>query len=344
MKKYTFNKRKGIRLRLLISGATLLGLLAAASPALGSTAKLTKYGVEYTAAPGEANDVTITPSNQVLGGGPIAIEIADSGATITPVWPLFHWWGCEALGDGVKFAKDNQVWCAVEEDGSSIFVDLGDLDDRFSMEFPSAAFTSVAGGSGDDTLLGGPRTDNLRGADGDDDVAGRGGDDYLAGHAHNDRLDGGTGSDMLTGGAGRDTADYAVRNVAVEVTLNTLPSVGSGLSLIPGDDGEAGENDNVFMDVENVLGGSGGDTLIGSNLDNSLHGNEGDDWLVGHAGNDFLRGGAGMDGLNGGDGDDYLHAGDGEHDAVDCGNGTDVAYVDTFDVIVGGCESVQLAP
>jgi len=49
---------------------------------------------------GEANDVRITSSNQLLGGGPI--EIADAGATIDPVWPRFHWWGCEPLGDGVK--------------------------------------------------------------------------------------------------------------------------------------------------------------------------------------------------------------------------------------------------
>jgi hypothetical protein len=339
--------RKKVGLRGAICIAVLLGLLASASPALASTAKLTKYGVEYTAAPGEANAVTIndlTPTPSKLVGGPNAIQISDFGASITPVWPTFHRWGCEAVADGLKFANENQVWCALEEEDSLIFVELDDLDDRFSMEFSSAPFTSVGGGTGDDTLLGGPRTDNLRGSDGDDELAGRGGNDYLAGHADNDQLDGGFGSDMLAGGAGRDTADYSTRNVGVEVTLSTLPAVGSGLSLIPGDDGEPGETDNVFMDVENVLGGAGDDTLVGSNADNSLHGNGGDDWLVGHGGNDFLRGGAGMDGLNGSDGDDYLDAGDGDYDAVDCGNGTDTAYVDAFDFIIGGCESVQVRP
>ena len=102
MKKHAFSAEKVMRLRSFICGAALLGLLATASPALGSTAKLTKYGVEYTASPREANDVRITSSNQLLGGGPIAIEIADAGATIDPVWPRFHWWGCEPLGDGVK--------------------------------------------------------------------------------------------------------------------------------------------------------------------------------------------------------------------------------------------------
>ena len=79
MKKHAFSAKKVMRLRSFICGAALLGLLATASPALGST---------------------VTSSNQLLGGGPIAVEIVDAGATIDPVWPRFHW--CEPLGDGVK--------------------------------------------------------------------------------------------------------------------------------------------------------------------------------------------------------------------------------------------------
>ena len=47
--------------------------------------------------------------------------------------------------------------------------------------------------------------------------------------------------------------------------------------------------------VENAVGGSGADTLIGNAVDNLLSGNGGDDVLDGGLGNDLLEGGAGSD-------------------------------------------------
>jgi serralysin len=85
--------------------------------------------------------------------------------------------------------------------------------------------------------------------------------------------------------------------------------------------------------IENALGGSGGDTLIGSELANvldggagadKLQGNGGDDTLRGGTGNDQLDGGAGNDTLIGGDGDDVLVGGAG-NDLLDGGAGTDTA-------------------
>lgn len=85
--------------------------------------------------------------------------------------------------------------------------------------------------------------------------------------------------------------------------------------------------------IENALGGSGGDTLIGSELANlldggagadKLQGNGGDDTLRGGTGNDQLDGGAGNDTLSGGDGDDVLVGGAG-NDQLEGGAGTDTA-------------------
>jgi len=58
--------------------------------------------------------------------------------------------------------------------------------------------------------------------------------------------------------------------------------------------------------IENALGGSGNDIVIGSNVDNILSGEDGNDDLDGYMGNDYLFGGAGNDILRAGYGDDTL--------------------------------------
>ena len=49
------------------------------------------------------------------------------------------------------------------------------------------------------------------------------------------------------------------------------------------------------VEIENAIGGSGGDTLIGNESVNEITGNDGGDTIQGHGGNDILRGGAGND-------------------------------------------------
>jgi len=73
--------------------------------------------------------------------------------------------------------------------------------------------------------------------------------------------------------------------------------------------------DNVGIaygaEIENGVGGSGNDLMIGNDLDNVLIGNAGDDGLFGGGGSDRLEGGAGADTLLGGDGVDFFLGGDG---------------------------------
>jgi serralysin len=56
--------------------------------------------------------------------------------------------------------------------------------------------------------------------------------------------------------------------------------------------------------IENAIGGSGNDTIIGNAVANVLTGNGGADAITGAAGDDMLSGGAGGDSLDGGDGVD----------------------------------------
>lgn len=63
--------------------------------------------------------------------------------------------------------------------------------------------------------------------------------------------------------------------------------------------------------IEDAVGGSGKDMLIGNGADNHLRGRSGLDHLIGRAGDDFLIGGPGADRLNGGIGTDILLGGSG---------------------------------
>lgn len=58
--------------------------------------------------------------------------------------------------------------------------------------------------------------------------------------------------------------------------------------------------------IENALGGTGNDLIIGNSLNNHIDGNVGDDKLFGGIGNDSLIGNSGRDQLEGGTGDDVL--------------------------------------
>lgn len=55
--------------------------------------------------------------------------------------------------------------------------------------------------------------------------------------------------------------------------------------------------------IENVIGGSGNDTIRGNDGANAIYGGAGNDTLYGHDGNDMLVGGAGNDFLDGGAGE-----------------------------------------
>lgn len=58
--------------------------------------------------------------------------------------------------------------------------------------------------------------------------------------------------------------------------------------------------------IENAIGGSGDDIVVGNEADNALFGHRGSDRLIGDGGDDILSGGLGRDRLQGGDGADLF--------------------------------------
>ena len=138
----------------------------------------------FTAAAGEANDVTITES----GGRYV---VGDSGAALL-------------AGPGCVRTSERAATCDAED----AMVELGDRDDR------SSGVGHVQGGAGNDVLInrsrmgvqlvGGPGNDRLTGGRGNDGLVGGGGNDRLTGGRGNDGLVGGGGNDLLSGGRDAD--------------------------------------------------------------------------------------------------------------------------------------------
>lgn len=190
----------------------------------------------------------------------------------------------------------------------------GKVSDGFGATDTVRNFQVVIGTSGDDVIIGGDENDRLEGRDGSDALTGSGGNDTLLAGAADDYLNGGAGDDLLNGGTGRDTVVY-VGAAGVRVDL------GDGDVQ---DTGGAGRDQ--LVGIENIVAGSGDDTLTGSSDDNVMNGGGGADSLTGGLGNDTLFGEDGADVLLGGLGEDYLYGGGG-NDTLDGGGGRDtVSY------------------
>ena len=126
--------------------------------------------------------------------------------------------------------------------------------------------------------------------------------------------------------------------LAVTKTCTTKPREGTGGpdTLI----GNASKNQ--------IYGRSDADNIAGRAAADRLHGNRGNDEVWGEGGADFIDGGmhSDSDRLYGGSGNDTIRAVDelnGWEDYIDCGDGTDTAYVDEPDV-VENCETVFRTP
>lgn len=262
---------------------------------------------------------------------------------------------------------------------TKIVADLGAGNDKLTVASSINKPVSVIGGSGNDTITGGSANDTLRGGDGKDSLLGGSGVDLLYGDAGddmlrsdagndkcfggagNDVMQGGTGNDNMDGGSGNDTVDYSLRKTPVyaEIWLRnnsgdavpaSQPLAGAG-----GEGDEGNREEDTYLSVETLLGGSGGDHL--SFLDDSqdssvgnplrrvlLQGNGGNDelsnygWrvsdsrasatLLGGEGNDLIDtwGGAVLSKAVGGNGNDTFSFGADETHVlprVDLGAGTD---------------------
>ncbi|MDB5486996.1 MAG: zinc-dependent metalloprotease [Reyranella sp.] len=197
-------------------------------------------------------------------------------------------------------------------------------------------------GSGSDRIVGNELDNILTANDGNDIINGAGGTDVLYGGNGNDTLSGGTateGVNQLWGGAGSDTVTYNEQVAIVHVDL------GAGAGYVKYD------GVLVFTDaldsIENAIGGSNNDTLIGDGGGNYLDGGAGANALYGLGGDDLFAGGTATGGVN------QLWGGDGTNTvdysaltsavSVDLGAGSGSVLRGTVFVLTDQMDSIQNA-
>ena len=137
---------------------------------------------------------------------------------------------------------------------------------------------NIIGSMGADTLIGDWTANVLYGWLGNDSLAGGAGDDTYVFDA-----DLGLGIDTIIelAGGGTDTLDFsstATRNITIDLSITSSQAVSATLNLTL----SAGDV------IENVIGGSGADTIIGNALYNVFTGGAGADALTGGGGIDTI--------------------------------------------------------
>lgn len=289
----------------IASNATSSAVLPAVltDDAIGTIASPMQVRI-YAEYGGEAYEIDIYGSNLTLSGNMV------SGGTVDHIqierriaryeWGDFYQieLNLENIGlNGALFSAaaatttdddDEAIWDAVLAGGSFMLLN-GTVGNKFN------------GLDGDDIMRGGQGRDILRGGSGDDSINAGDGNDILFLEGGDDSQTGGAGVDLLIG---YGTTDYRV-DLANAAAQNT----GRGMDLL--------------LEIENVMGGYGDDTFLGTDGSNMLRGNGGSDRLIGRGGDDVLLGGASRDALFGGAGDDTLN-GQAGMDTLTGGRGMDV--------------------
>lgn len=155
----------------------------------------------------------------------------------------------------------------------SMAVSLSGAADTFSARGGTFAATHLVTGttitaltalSADITVNGGDGDDTLTGGDGNDTLSGGEGNDLFKTAATID------GNDNYVGGNGTDKIDYSLRTVDLTITMSGVTGSGQGV-----------ESDKIELDVENVIGGAGNDTISGNVSSNDIKGGAGNDILWG---------------------------------------------------------------
>jgi Ca2+-binding RTX toxin-like protein len=311
--------------RRLVAGSALATGLAAAIASPANAAVTSTFSAGTLSINGDSLDNTITVSRNAAGtilvnGGAVPV----SGGTPT-----------------VANTSRIQVFGL----GGNDVVTLSEVNGAL----PAA---NLFGGVGNDTLTGGSGGDQLFGQSGNDTLLGKGGFDLLFGGSENDTITGGDADDQSFGQSGNDrmiwnpgddtdlneggddtdTVEVNGGGGAEQFTttangtrvrfdrLDPAPfsiDVGTSEKLVlnanGGDDSASATGNLAALIAMTVDGGTGKDSLLGSNGIDVLLGGAGDDFVDGQQGNDVAFLGADNDTFqwDPGDGSDVVEGQDG---------------------------------
>lgn len=151
-----------------------------------------------------------------------------------------------------------------------------------------------------------------------ENIEGSGGNDSLYGDDNQNVISGEGGDDHIDGKGGDDTVtyEYAASNQFVRINL----SAGTGeVWTDNGGPGDVRDEQDSLIDIENIVGSTGSDILVGTGDTNTISGGEGHDTILGFGGADVLEGGQG---------DDLIFISDLNVSRVDGGDGNDILTLD----------------
>jgi Ca2+-binding RTX toxin-like protein len=293
-------------------------------------------------------------------GGNDGIEV-NGAATAGDAFTL------EPTGDRVRFARTNLITFTLDTQAERFQVNgLGGNDTLSAGNTGALTLLGVDGGAGVDTINGSDGPDLISGGEGNDALNGGGGDDRIVGDRGGDGVSGGTGddtlvwnngdgSDVMNGDDGRDDVEvngalagpgdaFTVQPNGARIKFdrtNLVPfslDIGSSETMHAsghgGDDTIADGNVGGFSVT--AAGGSGNDTLTGSDAA---------EIFLGGSGNDTITPGSGLDIVSADDGDDRVELRDLRADVAlgGAGNDTVAADVAVLDVL-DGFENVTRLP
>jgi Ca2+-binding RTX toxin-like protein len=234
-----------------------VNLAAGTATSAGGNTKLTS--IEVVQATG-GNDV-------LIGGDPSHLPDA-TGNTITERFVGREGNDFISGGEGLGFftvadySSNTKAQAVNVNLASQVAVDgLGGSDTLVAID-------SVRGGAGNDILVGGSLSRSTSGIF----------FETFRGNSGNDTINGNNGKFGGNDGVS-DRADYANNTAAQAITVNLKTGVAS--------DGRGGTD--TLIDIDQVFGGAGNDTLIGNDVNNQLDGGRGNDKLDGGEGSDEAR-------------------------------------------------------
>jgi RTX calcium-binding nonapeptide repeat (4 copies) len=221
------------RIRLIVVAALVAAAFAAPSAASAATVSVSMGGTSFTAAPGEANNLTVSQTSTFFQQ---YVKFSDTGVSSV------------TAGQGCSQVGATTVLCQISW-FSHYSVDLGDGNDTLNDQLMQSPLT-VKGGDGDDVINGGGGSDTIDGGAGNDTITGGGG---------NDKITGGDGTDNIDGGAGNDT--ISARDGVADTIV-----CGSGIDTVISDYTDSAGSDCETIDATTppptppTEGGTGGGT------------------------------------------------------------------------------------
>jgi Ca2+-binding RTX toxin-like protein len=317
--------RRSRAARRLLTGAAVAASFAAATTATAQAAVTASFGNGTLSVNGDSLDNNITISRNAAG------TILVNGGAVS------------ILGGTATVANTSQI--QVFGLGGNDTITISEVNGAL----PKA---NLFGGAGNDVLTGGSGNDQLFGQAGNDTALGKGGFDFLFGGTENDTLTGGDADDQVFGQSGNDrmiwnpgddtdlneggentdTVEVNGGNGAEQFTttangtrvrfdrLNPAPfaiDIGTSENLVlnaNGGEDEASATGNLAALIKMTTdGGTGNDTLLGSNGIDTIIAGDGNDFVDGQQGNDVAFMGAGDDTFqwDPGDGSDIVEGQDG---------------------------------